>query len=245
MPLPIAGAVVARPRPRRRRRTRPRRRRPRPAAATSRPRAARARRPASTTHACRARGFAYFSQSLNERVARARAPEARARRARPPARGRSAPGSQPVADHRRDPGGGRHLGGDDLRAHPARAQRRRSCARSRSPSRSAGSRPRVDERAPRVRARVGRVEAVGVGQQDEQVGADEDRDLRGEEVVVAEGDLVGRRRVVLVDRPARRASRAASQRLARVEVVRRARSCRRTSAAPARSCTPRSRSSSS
>ncbi len=42
------------------------------------------------------------------------------------------------------------------------------------------------------------VHAVDLGQEDEQPRADEDRDLRRERVVVAEGDLVGRRRVVLV-----------------------------------------------
>jgi hypothetical protein len=57
----------------------------------------------------------------------------------------------------------------------------------------------LDERRSRVLARVGGVKAVGAGQDDQAVGADQDRHLRGEEVVVAEADLVGRRRVVLVD----------------------------------------------
>ena len=43
------------------------------------------------------------------------------------------------------------------------------------------------------------VHAFDLGQEDEQPGADEDCDVGGERVVVAEGDLVGRRRVVLVD----------------------------------------------
>ena len=50
-------------------------------------------------------------------------------------------------------------------------------------------------------ARRGRpvVEAVDVGEQHEQVGVHEVRDERGEPVVVAEADLVGGHRVVLVD----------------------------------------------
>ena len=71
----------------------------------------------------------------------------------------------------------------------------------------------------RVGARIGGEQAVDVRQQDEQVGADEDRHLRGEEVVVAEGDLVGRRRVVLVDDRDDAPVEQPAQRLARVEVV--------------------------
>ena len=67
------------------------------------------------------------------------------------------------------------------------------------PSRSAGPAHDVDPARRRVAARVGGVEPVDGGQQDEQVGADEHGDLRGQEVVVAEGDVRGRRRVVLVD----------------------------------------------
>jgi hypothetical protein len=51
----------------------------------------------------------------------------------------------------------------------------------------------VDERRAGVEPRVGGVEPAGVGQQHEQVGAHQHRDLRGEEVVVAERDLVGGR----------------------------------------------------
>jgi hypothetical protein len=67
----------------------------------------------------------------------------------------------------------------------------------------------------RVAPRVPREQPVGDGQQDEPVGAEEDRDLRGEEVVVAEGDLVGRGRVVLVDdrtMPSRAAAAASGAR---------------------------------
>ena len=64
-------------------------------------------------------------------------------------------------------------------------------ARSRSTS--------LDEPRVGVQARIGGVQAVDVGQQDQLVGGDQHRDLRREEVVVAEGDLIGRGRVVLVD----------------------------------------------
>jgi hypothetical protein len=50
-----------------------------------------------------------------------------------------------------------------------------------------------------VPPRVTGVERVHVGQDHEQVRGQEDRDLRGEDVVVAEADLVGRGGVVLVD----------------------------------------------
>ena len=77
----------------------------------------------------------------------------------------------------------------------------------------------LDEPRRRVGARIGGEEAVDVGEQDEQVGADEDRHLRGEEVVVAEGDLVGRRGVVLVDDRDDAPVEQPAQGLARVEVV--------------------------
>ena len=49
---------------------------------------------------------------------------------------------------------------------------------------------------------------------------DEDRDLRRQEVVVAEGDLVGRGRVVLVDHRHDPPLEQLAQRAARVDVVR-------------------------
>ena len=51
----------------------------------------------------------------------------------------------------------------------------------------------------RVAAGVGGVEAVDVGQQDQRLGQRHDGDAGGEAVIVAEADLVGRHRVVLVD----------------------------------------------
>ena len=47
--------------------------------------------------------------------------------------------------------------------------------------------------------RIGLVEAVLIGQQHKAIGTNHDRDLRRQKIVVAERDLLGRRRVVLVD----------------------------------------------
>ena len=75
--------------------------------------------------------------------------------------------------------------------------------RARHPDLVARAAPR--RRAPRARAggrvaaRVARVQAVHVREHDHQVGGHQDRDLGRQDVVVAEADLVGRRRVVLVD----------------------------------------------
>ena len=122
---------------------------------------------------------------------------------------------QPARDHGRDPGGGGHLRRHDLRAHPAGAQRRQLVPDlERVERRVVGD--LLDELGGGVDARVRGVEPVGVRQQDEQLGADEHRHLRGQEVVVAERDLVGRGRVVLVDHrhdpPARAASGACGAR---------------------------------
>ena len=89
---------------------------------------------------------------------------------------------------------------------------------SSSPSRAKSSTSSTS-RADASVARIGREQAVDVREQDEQVGADEDRHLGGEEVVVAEGDLVGRRRVVLVDDRDDAPVQQPAQRLARIEVV--------------------------
>ena len=76
-----------------------------------------------------------------------------------------------------------------------------------------------DQLGGRVDARVGGVEAVDVGQQDQQPGVEQDRHLGGEEVVVAEGDLVGGGGVVLVDHRHHAPLDQPPQRLARVQVV--------------------------
>ncbi len=54
-------------------------------------------------------------------------------------------------------------------------------------------------RGGRVAARVGGVEAVDVGEQDQRLGQRHDGDAGGEAVIVAEADLAGGHRVVLVD----------------------------------------------
>ena len=63
------------------------------------------------------------------------------------------------------------------------------------------------------------VEPVDVGQQDQQPRLEQQRDLGGEEVVVAEADLVGRGGVVLVDHRHHPPLDQPPQRLAGVEVV--------------------------
>ena len=98
------------------------------------------------------------------------------------------------------PGRRRHLGAQHLAAHPARAEVRAATCRSRSASQlRRGRAPRSRARASGSRAGSLVYRAVDVGQHDQQVGGHQDRDLRGEDVVVAEADLVGRGRVVLVD----------------------------------------------
>ena len=122
-------------------------------------------------------------------------------------------------DRHRDAGRRGHLGGHHLRAHPARAERR-----GRHPDLVALERLEVghllDQPRRRVGARVRRVEAAGVGEQHEPVGADQDRHLGGQEVVVAERDLVRGGRVVLVDHRHHPPVEQLAQGVPRVEVVR-------------------------
>ena len=84
---------------------------------------------------------------------------------------------------------------------------------------SAKSSTSATSSAPAGPARVGGVEAVVSVSSTSRLGADEDRHLRGEEVVVAEGDLVGGGRVVLVDHRHDAPVEQLAQRLARVEVA--------------------------
>ena len=116
-------------------------------------------------------------------------------------------------DHGRDRRRGGELGGQHLAPHPAAAERgaRRRARRAPTSAPSAiGSAPGVPGRA--------RVDAVDLGQQHEQRGAGQHGDDRGERVVVAERDLVGRRRVVLVHDRHRAAREQLAQRVADVEV---------------------------
>ena len=177
-----------------------------------------ARAAPASTRSVPCEGLAYFSHSLKlewragpgrKRVPAGSPAHARADHAVLEARG----------DHGRDPGRGGHLGRDDLRAHPARAERR-----GRGPDLERGQRLEVrdlvDERRRRVQARVGGVEAAGVREQHEQLGADQHRHLGGEEVVVAEGDRVRRGGVVLVDDRHDPPVEQLAQGAARVDVVR-------------------------
>ena len=77
-----------------------------------------------------------------------------------------------------------------------------------------------DQLGVRIAARVGGMEPAGVGEQDQPVGADQDRHLCREEVVVAEGDVVGRGGVVLVDYRDHVPVEQLAQRRPGVEVVR-------------------------
>src|SRR5207248_427006 len=67
--------------------------------------------------------------------------------------------------------------------------------------------------------RVGRVEAVHVGQQHQQVGLDEGGDQGAQVVVVADLDLLDGHRVVLVDDRQDAEAQQGQQRVARVEVA--------------------------
>ena len=83
----------------------------------------------------------------------------------------SASRADAVADHGGDAGGGGHLGGDDLRAHAAGAERRGRVADLELVERREVADLGDDVRVG-VQSRVGGVEAVDVGQQDQLVGAD-------------------------------------------------------------------------
>ena len=135
-----------------------------------------------------------------------------------PGRSREAPRLRSVADHHRDPGRARHLRRRHLAAHPARAEGRRSVA---DPV-VAQLREVVhllDQLGLRVRARVGGVEPGRVREQDQKARLEQDRNLRGEEVVVAEGDLVGSRGVVLVHHRHHPPVEQPAQGLAGIQVV--------------------------
>ena len=57
----------------------------------------------------------------------------------------------------------------------------------------------LDQACPGVSPRVRREHAISVGEQQQEVGTQQDRDLGRQHVVVAEADLIGARGVVLVD----------------------------------------------
>ena len=78
---------------------------------------------------------------------------------------------------------------------------------------------RAHERRRRIAARVGGEETRLVGEQHQHVGLDEIGDERAERVVVAEADLVGRDRVVLVDDRDDVERKQREERRARVEIA--------------------------
>ena len=111
-----------------------------------------------------------------------------------------APGDDGVDSRRRG-----HLGGEDLAAHSALAGRGRVAQDGRV------GRGALRDQLRSRRPGSLRVDAFDLRQEDQQPRLHEHRDLRGERVVVAEGDLVGRGRVVLVhDRDRAEAEQAES-----------------------------------
>jgi hypothetical protein len=90
------------------------------------------------------------------------------------------------------------LGREHLGQHAALGERRARAAGHRLERRIAGL-AALDELRARGAARIGVVQPGLVGEQDQRVGFDEVGDQRAQGVVVAEPDLVGDHRVVLVD----------------------------------------------
>jgi hypothetical protein len=121
-------------------------------------------------------------------------------------------------NHDRDAGGGGHLGGDHLRAHPSGAERR--CGDADVVALQLLQRVHVLNHARAgIALGVTAVQAAHIGEQHEPIGADQDRHLGGEEVVVAERDLIGRRRVVFVDHRHHAPAQQRLERVASVQVV--------------------------
>ena len=117
-----------------------------------------------------------------------------------------------AGDHRRDAGSARHLRGEHLAPHPPRPSSVPTPDLGLAGELALGQ--ELGSRGPGS----ARVHAFDLGQEDEQARADEDGDLGREGVVVAEGDLVGRRRVVLVHDRHRAETEELGERLARVHV---------------------------
>ena len=225
MPLPsirpraaVRSPRARRSRPRRRRRSRRAPRRRRPAAGSRCPRAPRARRPASIS-SVPARGLGVLQPQLEAAVAGL---------ARP---GSGCPARSPAEHRRAAPRARSPL--QITVAIPAAVAISAATTFERIPPEPSGEvvwpissssqgaevAHLADDPRVGVHARIGGVEAVDVGQQDQLVGRHEHRHLRGEEVVVAEGDLVGGGRVVLVDDRQHAPLEQRRERLARVQVV--------------------------
>ena len=118
----------------------------------------------------------------------------------------------PTGDHGRDAGRGRHLRGDDLAAHPAAPERGADADLGLEGELALGDQLRAG------RSGRPRVDAFHLGQENEQPRPHEHGDLGRERVVVAERDLVGRRRVVLVHDGHRAEAEELGEGLARVHV---------------------------
>ena len=124
-----------------------------------------------------------------------------------PVGGEVRPGRLPRQRLRRPPGGGQHggdarLGGDrrrvDLGGHATGSDAAGADA-ARLDALQVGQAVHLGDLAGVALARVAVVEAVDVGQQDQRVRPGDVGDQRREPVVIAEPDLVGGHRVVLVD----------------------------------------------
>ena len=144
-------------------------------------------------------------------VGRGRAEAALEARARPPARGGRGDraGREAGCDHGLDAARARHPG-------PSAAWRRSrpspSPTAAGADSATASSLRVVEDLGDQARARpcgIAVIDAVDVGQEHQQPRLQHQRDVGGQRIVVAEGDLVGRGRVVLVHDRARRPTTSA------------------------------------
>ena len=177
-------------------------------------------------------GFAYLSQSLKLDAFAGLSGEAGADAL---ARGRGGQRLRlgPVADHGRDSGLTCHLRRRDLAAHSARAESRGAVADLQCLQLAKSVTSSINSASGLARGSAVWRPSMSVSRTSRRASS-RNGDLGGEEVVVAEGDLVGRRGVVLVDDRDDAPLDQPPQRLAGVEVVGARRDVRRASAAPAR-----------
>ena len=129
---------------------------------------------------------------------------------------------------------GREPGGLQLRQHAAGAARRARARRQRQNLVGNDAAPRAISVADDVPPRIGGVQALLIGQQNQQVGIDQVRHERRQIVVVADLDFLGRDDVVFVDDRDDLALEQREQRVARVQVALAVGQIARASAASAR-----------
>ena len=170
------------------------------------------RAPSSTTSRP-AVGFAWRSQRRNALGASPAGAKC-VPRASPAAIAATTPSPRPDAITVGIPRTGGETRGGDLALHPAAAQR--AARTERRVGDGVAARERLRSGLGGMRA----VDAVRLRQQHEQPRTEQHRHLRRERVVVAEGDLVGRRRVVLVDHRDHAEPQQRAQRVAHVDVAR-------------------------